>query len=216
MFLGHFAVGLAAKRAAPKASLATLVLGGVFLDVLWPLFLILGIETARVDPGNTAVTPLDFVSYPWSHSLFMALVWALLLGLTYRARTGYAKGALWLGICVTSHWVLDWIAHRPDMPLVPWGGPKLGLGLWNSPAATYAVEGGLFAAGIGLYLATTRAKDRIGSIAFWAFAIFLGALYALVSASPPPPNVSAIATTDLALVLLFLWAAWIDRHRALR
>jgi len=216
MFLGHFATGLAAKRAAPKTSLATLILGGLFLDVLWPMFLLLGIETVRVDPGNTAVTPLDFISYPWSHSLLMALVWAALLAAIYRARTGYAKGALWLGLCVTSHWVLDWISHRPDMPIFPWGGPKVGLGLWNSPTATTLVEGGLFAAGIGIYVATTRARDRIGSIALVAFAVFLAALYALSRVAPPPPSVTPIAITDLALLLIFLWAAWIDRHRALR
>ncbi len=216
MFLGHFAVGLAAKRAAPKTSLGTLMFGAMFLDVLWPCFLLLGIEQVRVDPGNTAVTPLDFVSYPWSHSLVMALTWAALLGWIYRARRGYAVGALWLGICVVSHWVLDWISHRPDMPLYPGGGPKLGLGLWNSPLATNFVEGLLFAAGIGIYVMTTKARDRIGTIALYALAIFLAALYALSRSSPPPPNVTAIAVTDIALFLIFLWAAWIDRHRAVR
>lgn len=216
MFLGHFAVGFAAKRAAPKTSLGTLILGAMFLDVLWPCFLLLGIEQVRVDPGNTAVTPLDFVSYPWSHSLVMALVWAALLGWLYRARTGYVLGAVWLGICVVSHWVLDWISHRPDMPLYPGGGPKLGLGLWNSAIATTFVESLLFVAGIGVYVMTTRARDRIGTIALYALAIFLAALYALSRLSPPPPNVTAIAVTDIALLLIFLWAAWIDRHRAVR
>jgi hypothetical protein len=216
MFLGHFAVGFAAKRAAPKASLGMLILGAMFLDVLWPFFLLLGIEQVRVDPGNTAVTPLDFVSYPWSHSLAMALVWAALLGWIYRARTGYAVGALWLGICVVSHWVLDWISHRPDMPLYPGGGPKLGLGLWNSALATTCAESLLFAAGIGIYVMTTKARDRIGTIALYALAIFLAALYALSRSSPPPPSVTAIAVTDIALFLIFLWAAWIDRHRAVR
>lgn len=207
---------MAAKRAAPKTSLGTLILGAMFLDVLWPCFLLLGIERVRVDPGNTAVTPLDFVSYPWSHSLVMALVWAALLGWIYRARTGYVLGAVWLGICVVSHWILDWISHRPDMPLYPGGGPKLGLGLWNSAVATTLVEGFLFAAGIGVYVMTTKARDRIGTIALCALVIFLAALYALSRSSPPPPSVTAIAVTDVALFLVFIWAAWIDRHRTLR
>ena len=216
MFLGHFAVGMAAKRAAPKASLGTLLMAALFLDLLWPLFLLAGIEQVRIDPGNTAVTPLDFVAYPWSHSLLMAIVWAGLLGWIVRARGTNAAGAFWVGVCVTSHWVLDWVAHRPDLPLFPWGGPKFGLGLWYSLPATVAVEGLLYATGIGIYIATTRAKDRVGSIAFWSLAVFIAALYALATFAPPPPDTRAIAVTDIALIVLFGWAAWADRHREVR
>ncbi len=146
----------------------------------------------------------------------MTLVWALLVGWVYRARKGDPMGALWVGLCVVSHWVLDWISHRPDLPLYPGGGPKLGLGLWYSVPATLLVEGLLFATGIWIYIATTRAKDRVGSIAFWVLMAVLAGLYAMASAAPPPPNMKAIAITDIALVGIFAWAAWADRHRALR
>jgi len=129
MFIGHFAVGLAAKRVAPKAGLTALITAALFLDVLWPLFLWLGLEQVRIAPGNTAFTPLDFASYPWSHSLVTALVWSVVLGGLYRARTQYALGALWVGLAVFSHWALDWISHRADLPLWP-GGPKVGLFYW--------------------------------------------------------------------------------------
>src|SRR5262245_28770599 len=106
MFIGHFAVGFAAKRAAPRASLGTYVAAAVFLDVLWPVFLLLGIEKVRIDPGNTAVTPLDFVSYPWSHSLLMAAVWSLVFaGVHYGIRRDPFTAKV-LGSVVFSHWIL--------------------------------------------------------------------------------------------------------------
>ena len=134
MFIGHFAVGFASKRAAPRTSLTVLLTAALFLDVLWPIFLWLGLERVRIAPGDTAFTPLDFESYPFSHSLFMALVWSLLFAGIYFALTRYRTGTWWVGLAVFSHWVLDWFTHRADLPLLPWGGPKVGLGLWNSVA----------------------------------------------------------------------------------
>jgi len=155
MFLGHFGVAMAAKKAAPKASLGTLVLAAQFADLLWPVFLLLGWERVRIAPGITRVTPLDFVSYPWSHSLLMDLAWGTALGAVYFALRRDGRGAWVVGACVPSHWVLDWIAHRPDMPLYP-GGPRFGLGLWNSVPATLVVELVLFVAGAAIYLIATR------------------------------------------------------------
>lgn len=216
MFLGHFAVGLAAKRATPKTSLGALILGATFLDLLWPILLLLGVESVRIVPGITKTSPFDFVSYPWSHSLLMAIVWGAVIGHLYRMRTGNLKGGLVVSACVVSHWVLDLLVHRPDLPLVPWGGLKVGLGIWNSLAGTLAIEGLMFAAGIAIYLHTTAARDRIGSIAFWCFVGFLAITYAASLSAPPPPNAAAIAISDLALWLLVLWAAWFDRHRVVR
>jgi len=158
MFIGHFAVGFAAKRVAPRTSLATLVAAASFLDIAWPILVLVGIESVRIDPGNTAFTPLDFTSYPWTHSLVMAVLWGIAFALVYRARTGYARGAWALAALVPSHWVLDWISHRPDLPLVPGASSRYGLGLWRSVPATLAVEGAMFAAGVAVYLAATRAR----------------------------------------------------------
>ena len=217
MFVGHFAVGFAAKRFAPRTSLAPLLAAPLFLDTLWPVFLLLGWEHVRIDPGNTRFTPLDLYDYPWSHSLLMASVWASGLAVIYQAIARYWPGtiAIWMG--VVSHWLLDWITHRPDMPLVPGGGPKLGLGLWNSVAGTMTVELAMLGAGVCMYASATTARDRIGKFAFAAYVLLLVVLYAGDRFSPPPASPSEIAWTGLvAEAVLLLWAWWFDRHRLAR
>src|ERR1700677_267927 len=139
MFIGHFAVGFAAKKFAPRSSEAVLLTAPLLADLLWPVFLLLGWEQVRIDPGNTPFTPLDFVSYPISHSLLTACGWGALVGLVYWAVTRCGRGAVVIGLSVVSHWVLDYVTHRADLPLYP-GGPRVGLGLWNSVPATIAVE----------------------------------------------------------------------------
>ena len=216
MFIGHLAVGLSAKRLAPRTSLGTLMAAALMLDLLWPLFLLLGLEQVRIDPGNTAFTPLNFVRYPLTHSLAMALVWSALSGLVYRARTQYAAGAWCVGAGVFSHWVLDFVTHRPDLQLYPGSAVRVGLGLWNSVAGTLVVEGLLFVAGLWVYLATTRAKDRTGTLALWSFVAVMITLYVANAIGPPPPNEQALATVGLLMWLFVTWVYWIDRHREIR
>ncbi|HXX31184.1 MAG TPA: hypothetical protein VEJ89_10750 [Myxococcaceae bacterium] len=211
MFIGHFAVGMAAKRVAPRTSLGTLFAAAQLLDLVWPALVLLGVERVRVDPGNTAFTPLDFESYPWTHSLLMTLVWAVGFGLAYRSRTGYARGAWTAGALVLSHWMLDALTHRPDLPLAP-GGPKVGLGLWNSVPATLIVEGTLFAVGVLLYATGTRARNRTGRVAFWTLVAVLVGLY-VAARGPPPPSARAIGAAGLVTWLFIPWAVWIDRNR---
>lgn len=213
MFIGHFAVGFAAKKYAPRANLAALLAAALFLDILWPIFVLAGWERVRIDPGNTRFTPLDFVRYPWSHSLVMALVWATAFALVFYGITRYRAGAVVIWIGVVSHWVLDWISHRPDMPLYP-GGPKLGLGLWNSIPGTMIVEVAMFAAGVYLYAHATRAFDLSGRYLLVGFVGLLLVLYVAERFSPPPPSVAAIAWTGVAAAIIFLpWSWWFDRHR---
>jgi hypothetical protein len=213
MFLGHVAVGLAAKRVAPRVSLTVLVLAAQLADVIWPALVGLGIEQVVIEPGNTRVTPLNFISYPYSHSLFTLALWSIgfapLFGLSRGRRAVPILVAL-----VVSHWVLDVITHRPDMPIVPQSELRLGLGLWNSIPATIAVESAMYAAGVWIYLASTRARDRIGSWGFGVFSAFLVVVYLANVFGPPPPSVSAIWIGALAGAgVMTLWAWWVDRHR---
>jgi LexA-binding, inner membrane-associated putative hydrolase len=228
MFIGHFALGFAAKRAAPRVSLAVLGAATQIADLLWPVFLAVGIEQVRIDPGNTAVTPLDFVSYPYSHSLLLLVVWGILFAaLVVRLKpdaphsaaprpyvgSGFSRTYTVLVLLVVSHWFLDWITHRPDMPLYP-GGPKFGLGLWNSVGATMAIETAMYGLGLWIYIRSTRARDGIGRWGFWALAVFLPVVYVANIFGPPPPTVSALwmsAAAGGAILVVWLW--WVDRHR---
>jgi LexA-binding, inner membrane-associated putative hydrolase len=213
MFIGHFAVAMAAKRAAPRASLGTLVLAAQFLDILWPVFLLIGLERVEIRPGDTAFTPLAFTHYPVSHSLAAALGWAVAFGAIYYAATRYGRGTLVVALLVVSHWVLDWLTHRPDLPLWP-DGPREGLGLWSSVAATLVVETLIFAAGLAVYLRATRARDALGRWSAAAFAAFLFIAYLGAAFGPPPPDARTLAYSALAVWLLVAWAGWVDRHRA--
>ena len=213
MFIGHIAVAFAAKKAAPETSLGTLAIAVSFIDLLWPIFLLLGIEHVRIDPGNTAFTPLDFYDYPISHSLLTVIGWSIIVGLVYFALRRSLKSAWILAACVTSHWVLDFASHRPDMPLIPGLKSYVGLGLWNSVPATIIVEGALFAVGVFIYVRSTVALDRTGRFAFWAFVIFLLLAWIGNIVGGVPPDVTTLAWGAMSAWLLVLWAYWIDRHR---
>ena len=213
MFLGHFAVAFGSKKIVPAVSLGTLILAAQLIDLIWPVLLILGVEHVRIDPGNTPFTPLDFYDYPITHSLLLVLVWSLLFAGVYFGLRRRWRGAVLVGCAVLSHWVLDFITHRPDLPLVPWGGPYAGLGLWNSVPATIIVEWTIFIAGVILYATTTRPLDRTGRYAFWGLVAFLVLSAVGSTFGPVPPDAQAIAYTALLLWLLVPWGYWIDRHR---
>lgn len=215
MFLGHFALGLAAKKVDPSVSLGTYFLAAQLPDVLWPGFLLAGVEHVSIVPGDTAVTPLRFDSYPYSHSLLTVVLWAGLLAAIHYARRRRGQAAGLLAVLVVSHWVLDFASHRPDMPLAPGNALRLGLGLWDSVPATLVVESLLFLGGVALYAVATRARDAVGRYGFGGLVTFLAVIYAANIVGPPPPNVLAIAVAGLiGTPLLLLWALWADRHRA--
>jgi hypothetical protein len=215
VFIGHFAVSFAAKRVAPAVSLGTLFLAAQLADLLWPNFVLAGVETFAISPGATAVTPLDFISYPYSHSLLALAGWGVLVALLYQAKHAASGGALVVAGTVISHWVLDVISHRPDMPL-GLGETRLGLGLWYSLPATLVVEGAMFGGAIALYASATRARDRVGSIGLWALVVLLIVIYVANVFGPPPPSVQAVAWSAQAMWLLVAWAYWVDAHRAMR
>jgi membrane-bound metal-dependent hydrolase YbcI (DUF457 family) len=216
MFVGHTAVALAAKAKTPNTSLGLLIAAAIVLDLLWPIFLLVGIEHVRIDPGNTAFTPLAFDSYPWSHSLLMAIVWGVGFAVIIRPGRSSLETGLILFALVVSHWILDFVTHRPDLPLWPGSSPKYGLGLWNSIPASLVIEAALLATCIAIYLRTTQARDRIGTIAFWTLVVVQLGIWVSQPWSPPPPSVDAIAPVGLAQFLFVLWAWWIDKHRRQR
>lgn len=213
MFIGHYAVALAAKRVAPRTSLGTLFVAAQFADMLWPVMLLLGWERAHLEAGPNPFLILWLDSIPISHSLLTLIAWGALFGWLYHRRTGYARGALVIAVAVVSHWVLDVATHRPDMPLYP-GGPALGLGLWRSVTGTLVVEATLFVVGTWIYLRTTRARDAVGRYGLAAMLAVLVLFYGASLLGGTPPSMRVVAIGGIIFGWLFVgWAGWVDRHR---
>lgn len=213
MFVGHLAVALGAKKVEPDVPLAATVAAAFGLDLIWPILLLLGVETVRLNPGDTAFTSLAFDAYPWSHSLLMVVGWSGLVGFLGRRMFGSWRAGMVLGGLVLSHWVLDFVTHRPDLPLWP-GGPLVGLGLWNSIPGTILVEASLLVGGLWLYRRATSARDRTGTGALVALVVLTGVIWVTQPWAPLPESATAVAAGALILWLLPPWALWIERHRS--
>jgi membrane-bound metal-dependent hydrolase YbcI (DUF457 family) len=213
MFVGHLALALAGKRAAPDASLGWHMAAVTALDLVWPVFVLMGVERVSIVPGATAFNPLVFDHYPWSHSLVMAVGWGILLAGFARAFGISRRTALVLWALVVSHWVLDFVTHAPDMPFWP-GSARVGLGLWNSIPGTLVIEGAIWIAGIALYLRGRRSTRWIGPAALWSLIIISTVMWAAGPWSPPPPDVRSLGLFALIGWIMIPWAALADRYYA--
>jgi len=180
---------------------------------LWPTLLLLGVERVQVAPGATVVTPLLFEHYPVSHSLAAVLGWTVLVGGGYLLLRRERIGALVVGLLVLSHWGLDAIVHRPDLPLFPGSATLIGMEAWSSLPLTLALELPLFALGVWLYARATTPQDAVGHWGLVALLVFLLVVYAGNLFGPPPPSSGAIAWAGQLQWLLVLWGYWIDKHR---
>src|SRR3954465_10034160 len=144
MFIGHFGLGMGAKKAAPAISLGLFFIAVQFLDLLWPTLLLLDVEHVQINPDPSAPVPFIFNDYPYSHSLATTVVWSVAFGLIYWLIKKNVRNAMILSFCVLSHWVLDLIVHVPDLPLYPGGAEKFGLGLWRSQSVSLFLEAFIF------------------------------------------------------------------------
>jgi hypothetical protein len=214
LLVGHIGVGLLGKSLEPKLSLGTLVFATVLADLLWCVLLFAGVESAQLRPGKGAVNYLASVEFPFSHSLLMTLVWGVIFGALYFWKRRYVRGAVVVFGAVLSHWVLDFIAHKPDLLLAPTTQKYFGLGLWNSVGGTILVEGGLWILAIILYTRATTAKKLLGIIVFWPVVALLTLAWFNNIAGPPPPSVTAMGISSLIFFsLIVAWAYWINRLR---
>lgn len=215
MFIGHFALGFGAKRFAPQISLGILFLACQLADLIWPNLVLLGIETLSIKPGITVMTPLDFSSYPYSHSLLALLLWGFIFASLFMllSRSGY-RAAVVIAALVFSHWVLDVLSHRPDMPIAFGDAPKIGVGLWNYPIIAMPIELLLFGVGVWLYSRCTEPLNRRGRVGFWVLTLFLLFVYLANVLAPPPPSPAAVAWSAQAMWLVVAWGFWIDRNRS--
>ena len=215
MFVGHLAAGLGAKKLAPEMPLWAGIGASFGVDLLWPFFLLAGLEVVEVEPGATAFTPLDFVSYPWTHSLLLVGVWSVLVAVAAHRMLKNGRVAALLGALVLSHWVLDAITHRPDLPIWP-SGPVVGLGLWYSIPGTLILEGSLLLAGVWLYTSVTRATTKAGTWALVGLLALTTSIWVSQPWAPPAPGAGAVAASALILWILLPWARWIDKGRVLQ
>jgi len=217
MFIGHYAVALGAKKYAPQVSLGVLFLACQLADLIWPNLLLLGLESVEIEPGITVLTPLNFLHYPYSHSLVALVLWGVIFAVLYMLlqRAG-TKVAIVIAVLVVSHWVLDVLTHRADMPITLNESTLIGVGLWNFPVLAVTSEILLFAVGVWIYTHSTTALNRKGTIGFWALVIFLLAVYLATLLGPPPPSEAAVAWSAQALWLIVAWGFWVDHHRGKR
>jgi membrane-bound metal-dependent hydrolase YbcI (DUF457 family) len=217
MLVGHFAIGLIGKRAAPRVSLGTLVLASMLPDFLGFVFIISGIEHWRMVPGGRGIDSFQLYDIGLSHSLAADVLWAILVAAAFSWRRRDSAGAVMLAVAVVSHWLLDFISHRPDMPLAPGSTRVYGLGLWASLPGTLMVEGGLWLAALIVYVRTTRAMNRAGVYAFWLVVTLLTASWiSNFAVSAPPAAQSPVSGSILALgffSLMVAWAFWMNRLR---
>lgn len=215
MFIGHFGLSFAAKKLAPKVSLATLFIATQLPDILWPLMLMFNIEKVAISPGYTEMNAFEFLYYPYTHSLFMGLVWGIVAALIYAFIKKDTRGAIVVGLCILSHWFFDLVVHRADLPLSPFSDYKVGWGLWNHVAATLILESIIFFGGLFIYTRITRSKNKKGS---WGLG-FLTALLILVTITntfgptPTALHTSLYVTLIVLMVILVLFAGWVDKNR---
>ena len=152
--IGHLAAGFALKPSARQIPLWVLLAAGETNDILYFAFTAVGIESQAPITIDFAqgVTYLSTASNPWSHGLFMSVIWSLLaVGIAFvLTRDRRASGII--GLAVLSHWLLDFLMHS-NLPLFFEGSPLLGLGLENSgPGLIFMTALDLLLLGAGLYI----------------------------------------------------------------
>ncbi|MES2133339.1 MAG: metal-dependent hydrolase [Bacteroidota bacterium] len=218
MFIGHLGLSFAAKKVAPKVSLATLFIATQLVDIIWPFMLVFNVEKVAVTPGYTKMNAFEFLYYPFTHSLFMGVVWGIIAGLIYAFIKKDTRGAIVIGLCVLSHWFFDLVVHREDLPLTPFSDYKVGFGLWNHVAATLIIESIIFFGGILIYTSVTRAKNKKGSWGLWSLAALLILVTISNTFGPTPPDsimTLFISFIVLMAILIFL-AGWVDKNREIK
>jgi len=205
MFVGHYGVSFAAKSVDRSIPLWVLFIAVQLLDVLWAPLVLLGIEKVRIVPGITASNPLDLYYMPYTHGLLAAIAWSCLGGLAYAFffRPASLRSSVIVGLAVFSHWILDFIVHRPDLPLYD-NSAKVGLGLWNAPAIALSLEALLLFGGTWLYF-----RGRLSeSVSTFVLGVLMVALQSYLFFGPPPASDRAAAWSALICYAALAGVIW--------
>jgi len=219
MFIGHYGVALAAKKLDKSIPLGLLFFATQFVDILFFVFVLVGVERVSIVPGITAVSPFDFTYYPYSHGLMASLLWAGLFFVVFKitpSKSGSRNNriALVVAAIVLSHFFLDVIVHRPDLPLFGDNSYKLGLGLWNYVIISSLIEILILAVGLWLYLKSTKGITFGGEYGMIIFSVFLIVMLMTSLFIPPPPDIMGLAIFGLVYQLMMVGVvSWLDRKR---
>ena len=216
MFVGHYGVSFAAKPAARSVPLWVWFIAVQWLDVVWSILVLLGIERLRITPGFTEANPLDLYYMPYTHGLPGAIALSLLLGgivavfvTEHRGRT-----LLLVGAAAFSHWLLDLVVHTPDLPLYD-NTAKVGFGLWRHVGVSFPLELIVLGAGAWLYARALPPSGVKGAALFWGYIGALAALQVYANFGPPPSSPRDMALTALGLyVVLAVLAGLVERYAA--
>ncbi len=215
MFVGHYGPSFAAKALRKSIPLWILFLAVQLVDVFWAIFILFSVENVRIVPGITATNPLDLYYMPYTHSLVGTSLWAIISVIVYRVVTrfnGWSAAGI-VGAAVFSHWILDLLVHRPDLPIYD-DTFKVGLGLWNYPMVSFALEIALLFGGMYLYFRATEPIGRGGRYGMVIFGLIMVAVQSLVFFGPPPRSDKAAAITALVSYFVFAGVAyWLERKR---
>lgn len=209
MFVGHYGPAYFVKGVEKRIPLWVLFVAVQWVDILWTIFILLGIERVRIAPGYTAANPLGFSYYPYTHSLTAGVFWAVVVGGAYwvwRRRDGIGP-ALWVGGAVLSHWFLDLIVHVPDLGLIG-NHYKVGLGLWRYPLLSLLAEAFVLLAGAVYYLRRTTPVGPAGRYAMSVFVLVMLAIQVSSAFGPPPPSTTAVAIVGLVTYVVFVGVVW--------
>jgi membrane-bound metal-dependent hydrolase YbcI (DUF457 family) len=208
LFIGHYSVSFAGRAEEKRLPLWLLFLAVQWIDVMWSLLVLMGIEKVRIVPGFTASNALDLYYMPYTHSLLGVLCWSALAYVVCQLVTPWrsAKTGLILAGAVFSHWVLDLIVHVPDMALYGSVG-KMGFGLWNYRGAAFALEIAVLFAGAALLYRTAAHKARL-----IGFVVFLACVQVVnIFFFPPPKSDQAMAISAfVSYMVLALMAWWVE------
>ncbi len=216
MFIGHFAAGLASKKADKSISLGWAFFAAQWLDLLWPVLLLTGMEKVELRSDPHSPIPLSFTHYPVSHSLLAVTGWAVLIALIYYMIKKKGRAAIIIGLLVLSHWLLDLLVHVPDLPISPFSDSRFGLGLWNQPYLALIIELTLFAGGLFLYISSTKPVAGKSQWVLWSLVGFLLVIHLMNVLGPPPNTIEPIAWVGLSQWLLVFWADRADKKRVAR
>lgn len=221
MFIGHYGIALATKRFDKNLSLGLLFISTQFADILFFTLVLLGIEKMSFVPGITKVSPLDFTYYPYSHGLAASLLWAGLFFMVFRIASSKSDSnkntiALAMGATVFSHFLLDVIVHRADLPLLGGDSYKIGLGLWNYVFASSLIELLIFLSGLWMYLKSTKGATFVGKYGMIIFSTFVTVMWmaSLLTPTPSDFNIRGFAIFGLIFQSLVIGiVSWLDRRR---